>query len=69
MGAIRNSYRILIEKPESKRTLGRLRCRWKDNIRIDVREIGWEGTDRMHLDQDKDQWQALVNTVMNLRVP
>jgi hypothetical protein len=56
-------------KPEGKRPLGRTRCRWDDDTRIDLKEIGWEGVDWMHLAQDRDQWRALVNTVMNLRVP
>jgi hypothetical protein len=59
----------LVRKPERKRPLGRPRRRWEDNIGMDFREIGWEGVDWSHLAQDRDQWQALVNTVMNLRVP
>jgi hypothetical protein len=69
MGEKRNAYRILVGKPEGKRSLGRPRCRWVDNIKIDLREIGWDGTDWIDLTQDRDQWRALVNTVMNLRVP
>jgi hypothetical protein len=65
----RNAYRILVGKPEGKRPLGRPRRRWEDNIRIDLREIGWGGMDWIDLAQDRDQWRALVNTVMNLRVP
>jgi hypothetical protein len=56
-------------KPERKRPLGRPRCRWEDNIRMDLREIRWEGVDWMRLAQDKDQWQALMNIIMNLHVP
>jgi hypothetical protein len=56
-------------KPEGRRPLGRPRRRWVDNIKMDIREIGWSGMDWIHLAQDKDQWRALVNTVMNLRVP
>jgi hypothetical protein len=56
-------------KPERKRLLGRPRRRWVDNIKIDLREIGWGGMDWIELAQDRDQWRALVNTVMNLRVP
>jgi hypothetical protein len=52
-----------------KRPLGRPRRRWEDNIRMDRREIGWGGMDWIDLAQDRDQWRALVNTVMNLRVP
>jgi hypothetical protein len=52
-----------------KRPLGTPRFRWEDNIGMDLREIGWEGVDWMHLAQDKNQWRTLVNAVMNLRVP
>jgi hypothetical protein len=52
------------EKPEMKRSLGRPRCKWKDTIRIDITEIGWLGVDWMPLVQDRDQWRALVHTVM-----
>jgi hypothetical protein len=69
MGAKRNVYRILVGKPEGKRPLGRPRRRWADNIKMDLREIGWDGMDWIELAQDKDPWRALVNTVMNLRVP
>jgi hypothetical protein len=65
----RNAYRILVGKPEGKRPLGRPRRRWVDNIKMDLREIGWDGVDWIELAQDRDQWRALVNTVMNLRVP
>jgi len=68
MGGLRTGYNILVEKPEGKRPLGRPRFRWEDNIRIDLREIGWYGVDWMHLTQDRDQWRALVDTVMNLQV-
>jgi hypothetical protein len=68
-GAKRNAYRILVRKPERKRPLGRPRRRWVDNIKMDPREIGWDGMDWIHLAQDRDQWKALVSTVMNLRVP
>jgi hypothetical protein len=57
------------EKPEGKRPLGRPRLRWEDNIRMDLREIGWVGMDWIDLAQDRDQWRALVNAVMNLQVP
>jgi hypothetical protein len=56
-------------KTEGKRPLGRPRRRWEENIRMNLGEIGWEGVDWMHLAQDRDQWRAVVNTVMNLRVP
>jgi hypothetical protein len=69
MGEKRNAYRILVGKPEGKKPLGRPRRRWVDNIRMDLGEIGWDGMDWIDLAQDRDQWRALVNTVMNLRVP
>jgi hypothetical protein len=62
-------YRILVGNPEGKRPLGRPRRRWVDNIKMDIREIGWDGGDWIDLVQDRDQWRALVNAVMNLRVP
>jgi hypothetical protein len=68
-GAERNAYKILVGKPEGKRPLVRPRRRWVDNIKMYLREIGWGSMDWIHLAQDKDQWRALVNTVMNLRVP
>jgi hypothetical protein len=67
MGKKRNAYRILVGKPEGKRPLGRPKRRWADNIKIVLREIGWDGMDWIDLAQDRDQWRALVNTVMNLR--
>jgi hypothetical protein len=69
IGEKRNAYRISVGKLEGKRPLGRPRRRWKDNIRMDLREIGWGGMDWIDLAQDRDQWRALVNTVMNLWVP
>jgi hypothetical protein len=69
-GEKKNAYEILVGKPERKRPLGRPRRRWEDNIRMDLREIGWKRVvDWLHLAQDRDQWRAVVNTVMNLRVP
>jgi hypothetical protein len=65
----RNAYRIWVGKPEGKRSLGRPRRRWVDNIKMDLREIGWESIDWIELAQVRDQWRALVNTVMNLQVP
>jgi hypothetical protein len=67
MGENRRMYKVLVGKPKGKRALGRPRRRW-DGIRIDLREIGWAGVDWIHLVQDRDQWQALVNVVMNLLV-
>jgi hypothetical protein len=68
-GVKTNAYRILVEKPEGKRSLGRPRRRWVDTIEMDLREIGWGGMDWIDLAQDRDKWRALVNSVMNLRVP
>jgi hypothetical protein len=65
----RNAYRILLGKPEGKRPVGRSKRRWVDNIKIELREIGWGGMDWIDLAQDRDQWRALVSMVMNLRVP
>jgi hypothetical protein len=64
MGEMTNAYiGILVGKPEGKIPLGRPRCRWVDNIKMDLREIGWDGID---VAQDRDQWRAVANTVMNL---
>jgi hypothetical protein len=57
------------EDPEGKRPLGRPSRRWEDNIRMDLKEIGMENVDWIHLAHDRDRWRALVNKVMNLRVP
>jgi hypothetical protein len=65
----RNAYRILVGKLEGKRPLGIHRRRREDNIRMDVRDIGWDCMDWTDLAEDGDQWWAVVNTVMNLRVP
>jgi hypothetical protein len=59
----------LVGKPEGKRLLGRPRCRWVDSIKMELRGLGWGGVDWNYLAQDRDQWRALVNMVMNLRVP
>jgi hypothetical protein len=64
MGEKRNVYRLLV----GKRPLGRPRCRWVDNIKKDILEIGWGGVDWIGLAQDRDKWRALVNAVKNLRV-
>jgi hypothetical protein len=69
MGEKRNAYRLLVGKPGGKRPLGRPRRRSVDNIKMDLREIGWDGVVWIDLAQDRNQWRALVNTVMNLRVP
>jgi hypothetical protein len=68
-GEKRNTYRILVGKPEGKGPLGKLRRRLVDNIKIDLREIKWDGMDWIDVPQYRDQWRALVNTVMNIRVP
>jgi hypothetical protein len=69
MGAKRNAYRLLVGNPEGKRPLGKPRHRWEDNIRADLKEMGWGGVDWIDLAQNRDMWRALVNMVMNLRVP
>jgi hypothetical protein len=69
MEEIRNAYKILVGKPEGSRSLGRPRRRWEDNIKIELSEIVWEGVVWVYLAQDRDQWRALVNTVIDLRVP
>jgi hypothetical protein len=69
MGEMRNAYSILVGISQGKRPLGRPRRRRVDNIRMNLRYIGWEGIYWMHLAQDRDQWRALVNTVTNVRVP
>jgi hypothetical protein len=66
MGRACSPYRILVGKPEGKRPLGRPRRKWVVNVKMDLREIGWDGVDWIGLAQDRDQWRALVNTVMNL---
>jgi hypothetical protein len=68
-GSEGNVYWILIRKPERKTPLGRPRRRWVDNIKTDLTEIGWGGMDWIDLSQDRDQWSALVNMVMNFPVP
>jgi hypothetical protein len=68
-GEKRNAYGILVGTPEGKRPLRRPRSRWVDNIKMYLREIGWDGMDWIDLAQDRDQWRALVNMVMNFRVP
>jgi hypothetical protein len=65
----RNAYRTLVGIPEGKRQLGRPRCRWRDNITLELREIGYGSMDGINLAQDRGQWWALVNIVMNLQVP
>jgi hypothetical protein len=69
MGEGRGVYRVLVGRPEGKRSLGRPMPRWEDNIKMDLREIGIDGVNWILLAQDRVQWRAFVNTVMNLRVP
>ncbi|KAJ4438640.1 hypothetical protein ANN_14587 [Periplaneta americana] len=69
MGESRNAYRVLVGRPAGKRPLGRPRCRWEDNIKMDLREVGYDGRDWINLAQDRDQWRAYVRAAMNLRVP
>jgi hypothetical protein len=69
MGEKWNAYRILVGQPEGKRPLKRPRRMWVDNIKMDLREIGWDGMDCIDLTEDGDQWRAVVNTVLNLRDP
>jgi hypothetical protein len=69
MGEKRNAYRLLVGKPEGKIPLGRPRRMWVDNIIIDLGEVGWGDVDWIGLAQDRNRWRALVNSVLNLRVP
>jgi hypothetical protein len=69
IGEKSNAYRLLVGKPEGKRPLGRPRQRWVDNIKMDLGDIGWGGVDWIGLAQERNRWRALVNSVMNLRVP
>ena len=69
MGVGRGVYRVLVGKPEGKRPLEKPRCRWEDNIQINLQEVGGGCGDWMEMAQDRDRWRALVSTVMNLRVP
>jgi hypothetical protein len=68
-GEVRGAYNILVGGSEGRRPLGRPRRRWEDNIKMDLREIVFGDVDWIHLAQDRDRWLAVVNTVMNLRVP
>jgi hypothetical protein len=69
MGEVRGAYNILVGRPKGRRPLGRLRHRWEDSIKMDLREIGFGDVDWIHLAGDRDRWRAVVNAVMNLRVP
>jgi hypothetical protein len=69
MGKWRGIYGVLVGRPEGKKLLGRPRRRWEDNIKMCLREVGIDGANWIWLAQDRVQWRACVNTVMNLRVP
>jgi hypothetical protein len=69
MGEKRNAYRLLVGKPEGRRPLGRPRRRWVNNIRMDLGEMGWGVVDWICLAKDRNRWRAVVNSVLNLRVP
>jgi hypothetical protein len=69
IGEKKGVYRVLVGEPEGKRPPGRPRCRWEDNIKMDLQEVGCEGMDCVAVSQDRGSWRALVNAVMNLRVP
>ena len=69
MGEERGVYRVLVWKPEGNRPLGRPRCRWVNNIKMDLHEVGCGHVDWIGLAQDRDSWRTLVSAVMNLRVP
>jgi hypothetical protein len=69
MGERRGVYTVLMGKPEGKRPMGRPRCRWEDNFKMDLQEVGCGDMDRIELAEDRDRWRALVDVVMILRVP
>jgi hypothetical protein len=69
MGEGKGVYRVLVGKPEGKRPMGRPMRRWEDHIKMDLHEVGCGGMDWIELAQDRDRWRALLNVIMNLRVP
>jgi hypothetical protein len=69
MGEGRSAYRNLMGRHEGRRSLGRPRRRWEDNIKMDLQEVGWVGVAWIDMAQDRNRWRSLVNAVMNLRVP
>jgi hypothetical protein len=69
MGEGRHAYRILVRRPEGRSPLGRPRRGWKDNIKMDLQEVGWGGMDWIDMAQDRDRWRVLGSAVINLRVP
>jgi hypothetical protein len=69
MGEKRNPYRMLVGKPEGRRPLGRPRRRWVVNVRMHLAEVGWDDVDWIGVANDRDRWRALVNSVLNLRIP
>jgi hypothetical protein len=69
MGDGRGVYRVLVGKPEGKSPLGRPRCRWEDNVKADLQEVGFGGMEWIQLTKDRDRWRVIVSGVMNCRVP
>lgn len=69
MGGEKNVYTILIGKAEGKRSFGRSKRKWEDNLQTNLTEIGLEGVDRIHQAKERDRWRAIVDTAMNIRVP
>jgi hypothetical protein len=69
IGQKKHAYRTLLGKPEGERPLGRPRHTWVDNIKVELRDTGSDGVDWIAMAQDRHQWRALVNTILNLRVP
>jgi hypothetical protein len=69
MGEMRNTYKLLVRKPEGKRPPGRLKHRWKNTTKFNLREIGWDVFDWVHVAESSDHWQPLVNTITNFWVP